>query len=113
MQGGSGARLGGDAGPSLWPEAQALPHALQAAMACPGLLAMGLRLGGGTGALQTPPVPPRSRAGGLQVATHRKPEIRSNSGLWGTAEQRTVVACSQNGHARRCGSMCPGAGRSD
>lgn len=87
-------------GPSLWPEAQALPHALQAAMACPGLLAMGLRLGGGTrgpaDARLSPKEQSRRAPGGR---THRNQKSEATQGLWGTAEQRTVVACSQNGHA--------------
>lgn len=66
----------------------------------PGLLAMGLRLGGGTrgpaDARLSPKEQSRRAPGGH---THRNQKSEATQGPWGTAEQRTVVACSQNGRA--------------
>ena len=90
----------GTPGLSPWPEAQALTRALQVATACRALLAMGLRLGGGArgpaDACLSPKEQSRETPGGR---AHRNQKSEATQGLWGTAEQRTAGACSQNGHA--------------
>lgn len=77
------ARCGGDWAPGLspWPEAQALTHALQVAMAYPALLAMGRRLGGGARGPADARLSPKEQSRECSWRPHsQEPEIRSNSG---------------------------------
>lgn len=79
-----GARLPGlveTQGPSLWPEAQALPHALQAAMACPRAAGNGAATGRRhPGPCRRSPVPQGAEQEGSWWPHSQEPEIRSNSG---------------------------------
>ena len=82
------ARCGGDWAPGLspWPEAQALTHALQVAMAYPALLAMGRR----PGPCRCSPVPQGAEQGVLLAAT-----------LTGTRNQKQLRARGAQRSSRR------------